>query len=242
MNTNNPSERVALSLRRLIYKRRTVARRRLKWQIAERALAALEARHARLCEEIEGAKVITLEPKPYMTAHEREMTRKGLPFGQRGRYFRNRTAAVLLLICAQVCAAVASAQVKGAAALIPALAVVDVKTNKTQMLTWASSESRFAIRSGTNRASVGNRFVVTSNTIPFKSGVVYSVAAINTVGVESAPAYFPSNRVGALIEQTSVNLATWTDGRTLETFTNTPARPQMYLRIVDRTVGWLPPN
>lgn len=155
---------------------------------------------------------------------------------------RQMAATVVVVICACLCPVVSHAQVKGAALLLPALAVADVKTNKTQTLTWTSSEDRFAIRTGTNRASLGPRFLITSNSLPYQRGLVYSVAAVNTVGVESAPAYFPSNRVGALIEQTSVNLTTWTDGRTLETFTNTPARPQMYLRIVDRTTGWLPPN
>lgn len=131
---------------------------------------------------------------------------------------------------------------KGAALLLPLTMASNLRTNAAQWLVWDSPESRFAIRTGTNLASLVKRATITTNAYPYTNGVVYGISAINSAGVESALAYWPSNRIGALVEQISTNLVTWTDERTVETFTNRPARPQMFLRWVDRTTGWLPPD
>lgn len=149
-------------------------------------------------------------------------------------------SAVLAVLC--LCASVVQAQPKGAALLIPSSAVTAVRTNVQRFLVWDSSESQFGIYIGTNLAGLVKRATVSTNSFPITNGVVYGVSAINMVGIESTMAYWPSNRVGALETQTSTNLINWQPLATLETFTNKPARPRQYLRIVDVTKAWLPPN
>lgn len=152
------------------------------------------------------------------------------------------TKSVLVAMALCLCAFVVQAQTKGAALLIPSSAVTAVRTNVQRFLVWDSSESQFGIYIGTNLAGLVKRATISTNSFPITNGVIYGVSAINMVGIESTMAYWPSNRVGALETQTSTNLINWQPLSTLETFTNKPARPRQYLRIMDVTKAWLPPN
>jgi hypothetical protein len=154
---------------------------------------------------------------------------------------KRQAVAVLFLLCA-LCVSVASAQPRGSALLLPSKLVSAVRTNTSRTLVWDSLEPQFNVYRGAKRSSLVKVATVSTNGYPYTNGLVYAVSAVNFAGVESALAYYPSNRVGALQWETSTNLSTWTFGGTLETFTNTPARPRMYLRVVDRTTGWLPPD
>lgn len=133
-------------------------------------------------------------------------------------------------------------QVKGSALLLPASAPANVQTNKQLFLRWDSSEPKFNIYTGTNRASLAKRATISTNAYPLTKGLVYGVTSLNFAGIESTMAYWPSNRVGELVWQYSTNMTTWTDGQIAETFTNVPKTPQMYLRWIDRTKEWRPPN
>jgi hypothetical protein len=149
--------------------------------------------------------------------------------------------AALFLLCA-LGASVANAQPRGSALLLPSKLVSAVRTNTSRTLVWDSLEPQFNVYRGAKRSSLVKVATVSSNGYPYTNGAVYAVSSVNFAGVESSLAYYPSNRVGALQWETSTNLSTWITGGTLETFTNTPARPRMYLRVVDRTTGWLPPD
>lgn len=149
---------------------------------------------------------------------------------------------IFITIVCVLWAFLVSAQVRGAALLLPAIAPANIKTNKQILLHWDSSEPQFNIYTGSNRTSLAKLTTVTTNAYPLTRGVVYGISSVNFAGIESTLAYWPSNRVGELVTQTSTNLTTWTDLTTLETFTNIPVRPRQHLRIVDRTKQWLPPN
>lgn len=107
-----------------------------------------------------------------------------------------------------------------------------------KFLTWDSAENRARVYVGPARNILTNSFLIAGNSFPIEPGLHYAVATVNAAGVESSLAYWPSNRLGVLIEQTSTDLQDWKDERTLETFTNAPTRPRMFLRVVDRTTGW----
>lgn len=98
-----------------------------------------------------------------------------------------------LLLAFLSCSFTASAQVKGAALLIPISAPVNLKTNK--VLTWDSDESRFAVYTGTNRANLRTRSTVATNAVAYDPKLTYGIAAINLANVESALAYWPSNNI-----------------------------------------------
>jgi hypothetical protein len=172
------------------------------------------------------------------TAVSRQGTRCGVCFQAKRRIKKVLpVAALLLLFCT-----VASAQPKGAALMLPNKLVSAVRTNTQRTLVWDSSEPQFNVYIGAKRSSIVKVATVNTNGFPYTNGAVYAVSSVNFAGVESSFAYYPSNRVGALVWQTSTNLSTWTTGGTLEVFTNTPARPRMFLRVVDQTTGWLPPD
>ena len=118
----------------------------------------------------------------------------------------------------------------------------NLRTNAQRYLKWDSEESQFNVYIGSNRASLVKRATISTNSYSYTNGLVYGVTALNVAGVESTPSFWPSNRVGVLESQTSSDLTTWTTLATLETFTNKPVRPRQYLRIMDATKGWLPPN
>lgn len=151
--------------------------------------------------------------------------------------------AVLGCVCVWValCGS-AFGQVKGSALLLPLSMATGIKTNTQKFLVWDSSEKVHGVYTGTNRASLVRRSTISTNSTPYTNGIVYGITAINSAGVESFMAYFPSNRVGQIVWQTSTNLIVWGDGGVLETFTNVAKTPQMYLRVIDRTKEWQPPN
>ncbi|MGC3961321.1 MAG: hypothetical protein QM813_26360 [Verrucomicrobiota bacterium] len=154
-----------------------------------------------------------------------------------------RAAARAAIACWLICLSPAFAQSKGAALLIPTLPVGAVMTNKQAMLTWESNAYQFAVRTGTNRSSVGNRQVVATNAVPFERGLVYDVRALNAAGIEGAPAYYPSNRVGSYwLRGYGANLAQGTNIARLVTFTNIPPGNMQFWGIADVTEGWLPPD
>ena len=125
---------------------------------------------------------------------------------------------------------------KGAFSLLPtplAVGNVNVKTNRAKFLTWDSSEGRFAIYTGATRQTLVKRFVTDTNSIAL-AATNYGIAAISAQGVESALAFWPSNRIGEIrlqeVGKTNVTV--------LEQFTNSPAVAVRLWRVVDVTVGW----
>lgn len=158
----------------------------------------------------------------------------------RAKVIQLAQVAAVIALC--LCASVANAQPKGAALMLPTKLVSAVRTNISRTLVWDSLEPQFNVYLGAKRSSLVKVATVSTNGYPYTNGLVYGVSSINAASVESSLAYYPSNRVGALQWQTSTNLSTWTTGGTLETFTNMPGRPRMFLRIVDQTTAWLPPD
>lgn len=175
-------------------------------------------------------------------AVSRQGTRCGVCFQASRRIKKVLPAALALLLSSILHPQSALAQPKGAALMLPNKLVSAVRTNTQHTLIWDSSEPAFNVYIGAKRSSIVKVATVNTNGFPYTNGAVYAVGAVNFAGVESSLAYYPSNRVGAMQWQTSTNLSIWTTGGTLETFTNTPARPRMFLRVVDRTTGWLPPD
>jgi len=149
----------------------------------------------------------------------------------------------LLLFIALIPVALLAQQGSGARALLATSAAVAAPvTNAPKFLTWDSAATKFAVHVGTNRASLVRKSVISTNRYQIASGSVYGIRAIDAAGMESAPAYWPSNRIGELWTQFSTNLVGWQDSQRLERFTNSAKQPAMFLRVVDKTVGWLPPN
>ncbi len=150
----------------------------------------------------------------------------------------------LLLFIALIPVALLAQQGSGARALLATSAAVAAPPvmNVVKLLTWDSAATKFLVYMGTNRASIVQRTTINTNVYPLTNGVVYRIAALDGSGKEVASAFWPSNRVGELWTQTSTNLTAWQDSQRLERFTNSAKQPAMFQRIVDKTVGWLPPN
>lgn len=130
------------------------------------------------------------------------------------------------------------AQQKGASLLLPSLAPAQIKTN-TLFLTWTSSESKFAIYTGTSRTTLTNRQVIGVNKYPLTNNINYGVAAINMAGIESTLAYWPSNRVFELwLRGYGTNLNQFTNVAKLATCTNIPPGQMYFWGVADITTRW----
>jgi Leucine-rich repeat (LRR) protein len=129
---------------------------------------------------------------------------------------------------------------RGAALLLPTLAPAGLATNKTSYLTWTSSEAQFAVYTGSSRATLTNRQVISENRTRLTNGVHYGIAALNTVGIESTLAFWPSNRIGELwLRGSGTNLNQFTNvTRLAGPFTNAPPGLMRFWGVADVTVGW----
>jgi hypothetical protein len=154
------------------------------------------------------------------------------------RILKGKEIVVGLLLCLGM--SVVQAQVKGSALLIPAIAPTSLATNKTQYLTWTSSEARFAVYTGTNRVSLGNRQVISENKTRLTNGVHYGIAAINVGNIESTLAYWPSNRIAEIwLRGYGANLNQFTNvTRLVGPFTNAPPGQMQFWGVADITIGW----
>ncbi len=146
-----------------------------------------------------------------------------------------RVAALLLFL---LLPQVMFGQPKGSAFLLPLSlpTALSVRTNRTAyVLRWDSAESKFAVSTGRTRTNWSNRWLVTSNSVPYTNTLNYRVTAINAAGVESLPSYyFISNRVWEirLREHGKTNYTV------LERGTNSPAAPMRLWDVLDVTTGW----
>ena len=110
---------------------------------------------------------------------------------------------------------------------------------KPLFLTWDSPAdiTEWKVYTGPSRDNWTNNLVVATNRIPFAPGRIYGVTALG-YGAESAPAYWPSNRVADLV----LVAEDITTGAKLETlwmrYTNAPEGKGKLLRLREDFVRW----
>lgn len=127
-----------------------------------------------------------------------------------------------------------------AASIFLPMASPPPRTNQL-FLTWDGPEDAtgYHVFIGPARLEWTNNFIVHTNLTPYVPGLHYGVATVGDGGLESAIAYFPSNRISELwLGEYTTNFANVTNVFLLERYTNHPGAPQRFWQIKDVTVGW----
>lgn len=104
-------------------------------------------------------------------------------------------------------------------------------------LTWDAvpEATGYLVRCGTNRYGWTNSFSVPTNRVPYTVGVFYIVTTIGAGG-ESAPAYWPSNRIAELwLVGYGTDLTQATNIARLTTYTNVPPERMRFWGVQERT-------
>jgi len=115
------------------------------------------------------------------------------------------------------------------------LAQVGLYQSKTSVLTWDNpTEASNKVYWGESRGNWTNNVIVTTNEYTISSGLHYAITAIVN-GVESSPAFWPSNRIDRIWVQESFDALQWTNAFIWKTNMN---RPQEFLRLNHELIGW----
>lgn len=104
-------------------------------------------------------------------------------------------------------------------------------------LTWDTvpEATGYLVRCGTNRFGWTNSFSVPTNRVPYTAGVFYIVSTLGAGG-ESAPAYWPSNRIAELwLVGYGTDLTQATNIARLTTYTNVPPERMRFWGVQERT-------